>query len=116
MLDRDVKFLSYFWKVLWGKLGTKLLFSTTCHPQTNGQTEVVNRTLSQLLRTVINKNLKTWEDCLPFIEFSYNMTMHTTTSYSPFEVVYGFNPATPLNLMPLPVNERDSLDGKKRLN
>jgi hypothetical protein len=31
--DRDVKFLIYFWKVLWGKLGTKLLFSTTCHPK-----------------------------------------------------------------------------------
>ena len=30
--DRDVKFLSYFWKVLWGKLGTKLLYSTNCHP------------------------------------------------------------------------------------
>jgi hypothetical protein len=66
--DRDVKFLSYFWKVLWGKLGTKLLFSTTCHPQTDGQTEVVNRTLSTLLRTIIQKNLKNWEDCLPFIE------------------------------------------------
>lgn len=58
--DRDTKFLSYFWKTLWSKLGTKLLFSTTCNTLTDGQTEIVNRTLSTLLRALINKNLKTW--------------------------------------------------------
>ncbi|KAK1602139.1 hypothetical protein QYE76_017182 [Lolium multiflorum] len=86
--DRDVKFMSYFWKTLWRKLGTKLLFSTTCHPQTDGQTEVVNRTLSQLLRSMIKKNLKEWEECLPHVEFAYNRAVHSTTELCPFEVVY----------------------------
>lgn len=79
--DRDVKSLSHFWRVLWGKLGTKLMFSTTCHPIIDGQTEVVNRTMTQLLRTVVNKNLKSWEECLPFIEFAYNRATHSTTSF-----------------------------------
>ncbi|KAF7821688.1 Transposon Ty3-G Gag-Pol polyprotein [Senna tora] len=113
-LPRDAKFLSRFWRVLWGKLGTKLLFSTACHPQTDGQTEVLNKTLSQLLRIVIQKNLKNWEDCLPFIEFAYNRCVRSSTDHSPFEIVYGFNPLTPLDLLPIPIDERTSIDGKKK--
>jgi hypothetical protein len=112
--DRDVKFMSYFWKTLWGKLGTKLLFSTTCHPQTDGQTEVVNRTLSQLLRAMIKKNLREWEECLPHVEFAYNRVVHTTTQLCPFEVVYGFKPITPLDLLPLPLHERVNMEASKR--
>ena len=99
---------------MWGKLGTKLLFSTTCHHQTDGQTEIVNRTLSTLLHTIIQKNLKNWEDCLSFIKFAYNRSVHSTTNFSPFEIIYGFNPLTPLDLLPLPVNEMTSLDGQKK--
>ena len=112
--DRDVKFLNYFWKTLWSKLGTKLLFSTTSHPQTDGQTEVVNRTVSTMLRALIKRNLRMWEECLPHIEFAYNRSTHSTTQFFPFEVVYGFNPLTPLDLMPLPLSEHTSLDGKKK--
>ena len=101
--DRDSKFLSHFWMTLWGKLGTKLLFSTTCHSQTDGQTKVVNRTLGQMLRCFISGNPRVWENLLPHIEFAYNRVVNSTTSHSPFEVVYEFNPLTPLNLLPIPV-------------
>jgi len=51
---------------------------------------------------------------LPFIEFSYNCSVHSTTDYSPFEIVYDFNPLTPLDLIHLPVDEMVSLDGNKK--
>ncbi|WVZ89455.1 hypothetical protein U9M48_035861 [Paspalum notatum var. saurae] len=112
--DRDAKFLSHFWRTLWNKLGTKLLFSTTCHPQTDGQTEVVNRTLGTMLRAVLKKNLKVWEECLPLVEFAYNRATHSTTKVSPFQVVYGFNPLAPIDILPLRTSERIHSDAKKR--
>ena len=110
--DRDVKFLSHFWRTLWNKLGTQILFSTVTHPQIDGQTEVVNRTLTTLLHAIIQKNLKNWEKCLPHVEFAYNRFVHSTT-YSPFKVVHGFNPLTPLDILHFPSNEYDNFDGKK---
>jgi hypothetical protein len=99
--DHDTKFLSHFWRTLWAKLGTKLLFSTTCHPQTDGQTEVVKKTLSTMLRAVLKKNIKMWEGCLPHVEFAYNRSLHSTTKMCPFEIVYGLLPRAPIDLMPL---------------
>ncbi|KAG7548172.1 Zinc finger CCHC-type [Arabidopsis suecica] len=53
-------------------------------------------------------------DCLPHAEFAYNHAVHSTSKFSPFEIVYGFNPISPLDLMPLPLSERVSMDGKKK--
>jgi transposase InsO family protein len=114
VFDRDAKFLSHFWRTLWYKLGTKLLFSTTCHPQTDGQMEVVNRTLSTMLWAVLKDNLRLWEECLPHIEFAYNRSIHFTTKLSPFMIVYGFNPRAPIDLLPLPPSKIMNLDVTQR--
>ncbi|KAA3466421.1 Transposon Ty3-I Gag-Pol polyprotein [Gossypium australe] len=114
MFDRDAKFLSHFWRLLWRKLRTKLLFSTTCHSQTDGQTDVVNRVLSTLLQAIIRKNLKSWEECLPHIEFVYSRSAHSATKFSPFEIVYGFNPLTSLDLVPLSNDQFVHVDAKKK--
>ncbi|KAK1601970.1 hypothetical protein QYE76_027075 [Lolium multiflorum] len=112
--DRDVKFMSYLWKTLMAKFNVKLLFSSSSHPQTDGQTEVVNRSLSTLLRVLVKKNLKAWEDCIPHAEFAYNRAKHSTTLRSPFMVVYGFEPPTAIDLLPLPLHEQVNMDIDKR--
>jgi hypothetical protein len=99
---------------LWAKLGTKLLFCTTCHPQTDGQTEVVNMTLSTMLRDVLKKNIKLLEECLPHVEFAYNHSLHSTTKMFPIEIVYGFLPRAPIELMPLPSSEKLNFDATQR--
>ena len=54
-----------------------------------------------MLRCLVKDNLRTWEECLPYIEFAYNRAKHSSTSFSPFEIVYGANPSSPLDLLPL---------------
>jgi hypothetical protein len=89
------------------------LFSTTCHPQTDGQTEVVNRTMSTMLRVVLKKNINMWEECLPHVEFGYNRSLHSTTKMRSFEIVYGLLPRAPIDLMPLPSSGKLNFDAKQ---
>ena len=63
---------------------------------------------------MIKKNIKEWEECLPIAEYAYNQARHSTTGKSPFEVVYGFNPLSPLDILPLPLQERANMDAIAR--
>jgi hypothetical protein len=63
-----------------------------------------------MLQAILKSNLKLWEECLPHIEFSYNRFVHSAMKVSLFQVVYGFNPHAPIDLLPLPPSETTCFD------
>jgi len=89
VLDRDTKFIGHFWRTLWKKLGTNLAFSSAYHPQTDGKTKVVNRSLGDLLRSLVTENHSSWDSILAQAEFTYNDSVNRSTCRSPFQIVYG---------------------------
>lgn len=97
----DAKFLTYFSKTLQGKLGTKLLFSTTYHSETNGQIVVVNRRLTTILQAIVKKDLNNWEERILYVKFTYNKIIHSIIKYSLFKIIHGFNLLSPIDLIPL---------------
>jgi hypothetical protein len=73
-------------------LGTDLSFSSAYHPQTDGQTEVVNRILEDLLRSLVTEHHSQWDNILPQEEFAYNKSVNKSTGQSPFQIFYGIQP------------------------
>nr|GEY13970.1 hypothetical protein [Tanacetum cinerariifolium] len=82
------------------------------HPQTDDQTEVINRSLGNLLRSLIGDNLKQWDLTQAQSEFAYNRSTNRTTGMSPFMIVYGQNTFTPLDSTPIPLFEHVSVEGE----
>ena len=101
--DRDICFTSNFWKTLWRLMGMTLQFSTAFHLQTDGQTEVTNRSLGNLLRCLIQEHSTIWDELLPRTEFAYNASQHQATGYSPFQVNTGRVPHLPVDLIHFPI-------------
>ncbi|GKC25996.1 putative CCCH-type zinc finger family protein [Tanacetum coccineum] len=91
-----------FWRTMWKRMGTQLCFNTSYHPETDGQTEVVNRSLGNLLRCLVEDKPKQWDLVLPFTEFAFNNSKNRTTQRSPFEIVHGVSPYSVTDLTPIP--------------
>lgn len=87
--DRDKVFISHFWRELFHLQGTTLLRSTAYHPQTEGQSEIVNQALEGYLRCFINGQPKSWSKWLHWAEFCYNTSPHLSIKISPFQALYG---------------------------
>ena len=97
--DRDSRFVSAFWKGLWAEMGTKLKMSTAYHPQTDGQTERMNRVLEEMLRTYCVYSPERWDEYLPQAMFAYNNSVHASTGYSPHFLNYGQHANVPASLL-----------------
>jgi hypothetical protein len=81
--DRDPKFTSNFWKGFFNGFGTNLNFSTTYHPELDGQIERVNQVIEDMLRMYVMDKPSKWEEYLHLEEYQTSLKM------SPFEALYG---------------------------
>ena len=82
--NRDPRFTSRFWNELQSTLGTKLKFSTTFHPQIDGQSKRLIQVLEDMLRGCVMEFLGCWDRYIPLMEFSYN------NSFQSYGTIRGF--------------------------
>ena len=98
--DRDSIFLSDFWQELFKLQGVALNYSSAYHPQSDGQTEVVNRCLETYLRCMCSDRPGLWSKWLPLAEYWYNTNFHTSANMTPYEAVYGQVPPQHIPYIP----------------
>jgi len=104
--DRDTRFTSRFWQELHSLLDVK----TAYHPQTDGQTEVMNKALKTMLRAFVDNKQSNWDQLLPSLEFAYNNAVNASTGYSPFFLNTGQHPRLPTALLSTPNSSIPTVD------
>lgn len=90
--DRDVRFNNSIWRTLTERLGISLKMSTSHNPQTDGQTERLNRVVKQMLQAICQNHPQDWDSCLPAAEFGYNNSYQASIKCTPFYADLGFHP------------------------
>jgi len=95
--DRDNRFTSKLWQSLMQKLHVTCAMSSAYRPQTDGQTERMNRTVQQIMRFMVMPNQTNWDTTLPFIQFAINSSFNASTQASAYQVIIGYNPASPFD-------------------
>jgi Reverse transcriptase (RNA-dependent DNA polymerase)/RNase H-like domain found in reverse transcriptase/Integrase zinc binding domain/Retroviral aspartyl protease/Chromo (CHRromatin Organisation MOdifier) domain len=96
--DRDPRFTGKFWRQVCELVGTRQNLSTAFHPETDGQTERVNRVIGEYLRSFVNEKQDNWDMLLPMAEFALNNSVHTSSGFTPFYLNSGQHPLNPLTI------------------
>ena len=102
LTDQGTNFLSQVFKNVCKLLKIEKIQTTAYHPQSNGALERSHRTLAEYLRNFIEEDQTDWDEWLPYAMFTYNTTPHTSTSYTPYELVFGRQATLPTSLNQAP--------------
>lgn len=97
LTDRGRYFLSQVVEDLLRSCATKHKLTTAYHPQTNGLTERLNKTLTDMLAMYVSPDHRDWDATLPYVTFAYNSSRHDTAGYSPFFLLFGREPTLPFD-------------------
>ena len=92
--DRDKRWSTAFWKSVVSNYGSVMALSSSHHPQTDGQTEILNATIEQMLRAYVAKDRASWARWLSVLNYSYNSSVHSSTGYAPHFLLMGYKPRT----------------------
>ena len=98
--DKETVFTSLFWEELFKRQGVDLAMSSSYHPQSDSQTEVINKSLKHYLRAFAIDKPSLWVEWLPLVEYWFNTNYHTSTKLSPFEALYGYLPPKLVEFVP----------------
>jgi len=90
--DKDTKFVGKFWRTVWKRLGTNLSFSSSYHHHIDGHTEVVNKSMVNLLRSLVTEQGHQWDQILSQEKFALKNSINKSIGKIPFEIVYGIQP------------------------
>lgn len=96
--DRGTQFTSGEWKAFLDKSNIKHNMTSPYHPQSNGVDERLNGTLMRILRNYVSSYQEDWDEKLKWALYVYNTTVHGSTGYSPYQILHGSDPRTPLRL------------------
>ena len=110
--DRDPRFTSTFWSELMAMLGAKRSMSSAYHPQSDGQTERMNRVLEDMLPHYCDPSQTDWNEHLSLAEFAVNNAVQASTRFTPFMLNSGQHPHTPTTIAEL----RDAYPNGRRKN
>ena len=98
LTDQGTNFMSEIFKNMCKLLKIEKIQTAAYHPESNGALERSHRTLAEYLRHYINEDQTDWDEWIPYAMFTYNTTPHTTTGFTPFELVYGHQANLPTAL------------------